>query len=165
MKRNAGMVLACFIVLILASCVANFQSPSNDKTVPGSVLGLSQEEGGSKKTVTFDVVGKGLEPETAVTKGEAVLMAERAAIADGYRQLVEKIHGVYVDAFMRAGYGTVNQEMIKTHTQSWLRGVEIVEIRHAEYGITEVQMQLRINFSKQGMTWWPSGIGSDLTPS
>jgi len=40
-------------------------------------------------------------------------MAERAAVADGYRQLVEKVRGVYVDAFMKAGRGTVNHDVIQ----------------------------------------------------
>ena len=63
--------------------------------------------------MSFYVTGKGLEPENALTKGGAVLMAERAAVADGYRQLVEKVRGVYVDAFMKAGRGTVNHDVIQ----------------------------------------------------
>jgi len=66
---------------------------------------------------------------------------------------------------MKAGYGTVNHEMIKTSTQSWLRGVEVLEIRHANHGITEARMQLRVNFTKKGMVWWPSGIGAGVISS
>ncbi len=114
------------------------------------------------KVVTFYVTGKGLEPEDALTKGEAVLMAERAAVADGYRKLVEKLRGVYVDAFMQAGRGTVDHELIRTQTQSWLRGTEVVEISEGKHGITSVRMRLRINFSKKGMIWWPAGIDNDV---
>ena len=91
-------------------------------------------------------------------------MAERAAVADGYRQLVEKIRGVYVDAFMKAGRGTVNHDVIQIHTQSWLRGTEIMEITQGEYGITNARLRLRINFSKDGMVWWPVGIGQNVKP-
>lgn len=164
MKKNVIMLSLTAVIFLLTGCAGNYSTGKSTGT-PGSVIGLSQNDGGLKKIVTFDVVGKGLEPETAVTKGEAVLMAERAAIADGYRQFAEKLHGVYVNAYMKAGYGTVNHEMIKTHTQSWLRGVEIVEIRQANHGITEAYMQLRINFTKKGMVWWPSGIEADLISS
>lgn len=159
--RVAFWPLIVLTILALAGCSTG---KSTNQTAPGNVLGLDQGSGSSQKVVTFDVVGKGLEPENALTKGEAKLMAERAAIADGYRQMVEKVRGVYVDAFMKAGYGKVNQDLISTKTQSWLRGVEVVEIREARYGITEAHMQLSIYFAKQDMVWWPTGIGPNARP-
>ncbi len=131
---------------------------------PGKVLDPPGNEFDNNKVVAFFVVGKGLEPENALSKGEAVLMAERAAVADAYRQLVEKIHGVYVDAYMRAGRGTIEYDTIQVHTQSWLRGTEIMEITQGEHGITNARMRLRINFVKEGMAWWPVGIGQDIKP-
>lgn len=104
------------------------------------------------------MTGKGLEPENALTKGEAILMAERAAVSDGYRQLVEKIRGVYVDAYTKAGQGTVNQDAIQVRTHSWLRGTEVMEITQGNYGITFARLRLKINFSKKGVVWWPVGI-------
>jgi hypothetical protein len=132
---------------------------------PGGVLDSVNGSVDNQKIVTFYVTGKGLEPENALTKGEAVLMAERAAVADGYRQLVEKVRGVYVDAFMKAGRGTINHDAIQVHTQSWLRGTEIMEVTQGEYGITNARLRLRINFTKKGMVWWPIGLGDDVTPS
>ncbi|WP_300461144.1 hypothetical protein [Desulfobacula sp.] len=132
---------------------------------PGNVLGPPSGEVEDQKVVSFMVVGKGLEPENALSKGEAVLMAERAAVADGYRQLVEKVRGVYVDAFMRAGRGTINYDTIQVHTQSWLRGTEIMEIYPGDHGITHARLRLRINFDKDGMVWWPVGIGGNMTSS
>ena len=131
---------------------------------PGGVLGSPGGGADNHKVVSFYVIGKGLEPENALTRGEAVLMAERAAVADGYRQLVEKVRGVYVDAFMKAGRGTVNHDVIQIHTQSWLRGTEIMEVTRGEYGITNARLRLRINFSKDGMVWWPVGIGANVKP-
>lgn len=149
------------LLILLSGCSFTGQ---NSISSPGPVLGLGQGDSNSRKVVTFEVIGKGLEPEKALTKGEARIMAERAAVADGYRQLVEKVRGVYVDAFMKAGFGTVNQDMITTKTQSWLRGVDIVEIRFAEHDITEAVMELSIYFAKKDMVWWPSGLGPKLKP-
>ncbi|OQY01114.1 MAG: hypothetical protein B6I26_05550 [Desulfobacteraceae bacterium 4572_130] len=112
------------------------------------------------KVVTFYVVGKGLEPENALTRGQAVIMAERAAVADGHRQLAEKVKGVYVDAYMKAGNGVANYNTIHVHTQAWLRGSEIIELKQGQYNITEARMRLRINFSKKGMVWWPVGVNT-----
>jgi hypothetical protein len=148
---------ACLIVLSVYGCTnLNFSSGG-----PGGVLDASADNTVNQKVVTFLVTGKGIEPENALTKGEAVLMAERAAVADGYRQLVEKVRGVYVDAYMKAGRGSVDDDKIQVHTQSWLRGAEVMEITQAEYGITMARLRLRINFSKQGMVWWPVGIADN----
>ena len=158
----AGICLVCLLWGFFAGC--GTLGKNSGTTAPGQVLGQDQNTQASQKVVTFEVVGKGLEPEKSLTRGEAALMAERAAVADGYRQLVEKISGVYVEAFMQAGYGTVNQEMITTRAQSWLRGVEVVEIRRAAHGITEAHLQLSIYFARKDMVWWPRGLGGKMTP-
>lgn len=167
MKNLIWVVLGvCVSLMIFSGCSSsNTVNPSATAGGPGKVLGPPGGEVDDHKVVTFFVIGKGLEPENALSKGEAVLMAERAAVADGYRQLVEKVRGVYVDAFMRAGRGTVDYDTIQVHTQSWLRGTEIMEISPGEYGITNVRMRLRINFAKDGMVWWPVGIGRDVKPT
>ncbi|MCP4020198.1 MAG: hypothetical protein GY729_00005 [Desulfobacteraceae bacterium] len=161
MKKFVIGFLGLALVAFLTACNVPYKTSN-----PGDVLGAAPGGENNQRIVTFSVVGKGLEPETAMTKGEAILMAERAAIADGYRQFVEKLRGVYVDAFMKAGYGTVDMDVIKTKTQSWLRGVEIFEVKSASHGIVEAHMQLRINFTQKGMVWWPSGIGENVvTPA
>ncbi len=162
MKRLSIVLLGLLVAaLFFAGCSSNTVKTGG----PGKVLGPPGGEVDDHKIVTFFVIGKGLEPENALSKGEAVLMAERAAVADGYRQLVEKVRGVYVDAFMRAGRGIINYDTIQVHTQSWLRGTEIMEISDGDYGITNVRMRLRINFAKDGMVWWPVGIGRDVKPT
>ena len=166
MKKLSIVLLGLLVAaLLFTGCSSNIVKPASTAGGPGKVLGPPGGEVDDHKIVTFFVIGKGLEPENALTKGEAVLMAERAAVADGYRQLVEKVRGVYVDAFMRAGRGTVDYDTIQVHTQSWIRGTEIMEISEGEYGITNIRMRLRINFAKDGMVWWPVGIGRDVKPT
>ncbi len=146
--------LAFCLMTALSSCGFSKRNAS-----PGSVLGL---KGGKQKVVVFKVIGKGLEPEKALTRGEAVLMSERAAISDGYRQLVEKIRGVYVDAYTKSGNGSIDYDLINTQTHSWLRGVKIVHVEQGEYGITKAHMELSIYFARRDMIWWPMGLGSDV---
>lgn len=157
-------IVLLFAGLLVLSFYGCSTTSSSSVSNPGGVLGSPGGSADNHKVVSFYVTGKGLEPENALTRGEAVLMAERAAVADGYRQLVEKVRGVYVDAFMKAGRGTVNHDVIQVHTQSWLRGTEVMEITRGEYGITNARMRLRINFSKDGMVWWPVGIGENVKP-
>lgn len=165
MKKLSMVLLGFFVSVSLFFGCGSLQSSSSNAGGPGKVIGSPGGESDNENVVTFFVIGKGLEPENALTRGEAVLMAERAAVADGYRQLVEKIRGVYVDAFMRAGRGVVDYDTISVHTQSWLRGTEIMEITQGEYGITSARLRLRINFAKEGMVWWPAGMGGKVKPT
>ena len=151
------------LCLSLSLCLLFFFFGCNTyMSSPGPVTQKTGEQSGYNRVVTFSVIGKGIEPESALTKGQAWLMAERAAVADGYRQFVEKLRGVYVEAMMSAGYGSVNEEFIQTQTRSTLRGAQVNAITHGEYGIAEAEMTLRVNFTRQGMIWWPDGLGDKL---
>ena len=68
------------LLILLSGCSYTGQ---NSTSSPGPVLGLDQVGSNSQKVVTFEVIGKGVGPENAVTKGESIIMAERAAVADG----------------------------------------------------------------------------------
>ena len=151
MKRTiAAAVLFLFAILLIQGC-GKSRPVTQGPDLPGKKVD-------DVKSVTFRAEGKGLAPEDAISMGQAAILAERAAVADGYRQLAEKIRGVYVDAFMESGSGAVNYDMIRTHTQTWLRGAEIISVEEVEHGITEARMRLSINFTKEGMVWWPAGI-------
>ncbi len=157
MKKTALSLCVLMTAAFLLTGCLDLRSPSK-------LLQPESDTTDDSKIVTFHVVGKGLEPENATTRGEAKLMAERAAVADGYRQLAEKIRGVYVDAYLKSGRGTVNYDVIQTKTQTWLRGTEIIEISDGEYGITTAHMRIRINFTKDDMIWWPVGVESEPNP-
>ncbi len=89
MKKLVILVLGLWVsISFFSGC--NSTGFSSTAAGPGKVLGPPGGAADTYKVVTFYVLGKGLEPENAITKGEAVIMAERAAVADGYRQLVEK---------------------------------------------------------------------------
>ncbi len=162
MKKWMVLWGGLFAMMTLAGCGSpkvKIVEMSEDKLVsPGPVI-LESEEADLNRIVTFTVIGKGIEPETALTKGQAVLMAERAAVSDGYRQFVEKLRGVYIDAFSKVGYGMVDQDYVNACARSMLRGVEVKEVTHGQYGIAQAVMTLRIKFTHQGMIWWPEGLG------
>ena len=111
-----------------------------------------------QKIVTYRVIGKGIEPERSRSRAEAQLMAERAAVADGYRLLVEKIHGVYLDSQAFVRNGSVDYTLLRTETQAWLRGAEVVEINRLSNGITEAEMTVRLNFVRKDNRWHPGSF-------
>ncbi len=163
------LIIAIFITLTAGGCV--YYSPRTHATVSnvsatgGALDSSNTGEVSKERIVTFNITGKGLVPETAINTGQGRLMAERAAINDGYRKLVEKIKGVYIDAFSQTTNGIVDYDVIRTNTQSWLRGVEIISVKEEGYGIFSADMRLRIYFTQNNMIWWPTGLGNNVIPA
>ena len=49
--------------------------------------------------ITISVIGQGVAPESTISPYQAVALAKKAAIADGYRMLAEKLNGVKVEGY------------------------------------------------------------------
>lgn len=97
-----------------------------------------------RAVVTVHAVGRGIAPEDAISRGQAIILGEGAARANGYVRLAEKIHGVYVDSFRQMGRGVMDVEMVHQETQAWLRGAEVIECKEVDHGIFEAQMRVKL---------------------
>ena len=90
--------------------------------------------------------GRGSAPsDTSLTETQRYLLSERAAIIDGYRVLSEKLEGFLVEAFTKAGMYEVYADKITIFTQSFIKGAEIVEIKHKDNGICEAVIKIAFN--------------------
>lgn len=162
------LITTLLVLFTAGGCIYRpyHHAPATNASATGGALSSSPAGNPSEdRIVTFRVTGKGLTPETAINIGQGRLMGERAAINDGYRQLVEKIRGVYIDAFSQTTNGIVDYDIIRTKTQSWLRGVEVISVKEEGHGIFSADMQLRIYFTRNDMIWWPTGLGSNVVPA
>ena len=75
------------------------------------------------------VAGYGVAPANARTPSLARLMARRAAIADGYRQMAEAVAGVSVDADTTVEMAAVSNDVVRTHVSAVVNGARIVSER------------------------------------
>ena len=158
--RTQTVCVFVFILLVFSSCTSSgtgnnrFASDgleilpgvSSMKASDAAGATINPEESSKKMKaiVTLHVVGRGIAPENAINKGQAIIMGQSAARSNGYVKLAEKIHGVYVDSFKKLGRGIVDVEIVHQETQAWLRGAEVLEYKQAEYGIFEAYMRVRI---------------------
>lgn len=95
-------------------------------------------------TITLRSTGKGIPPESASSDGQALILAERAAIADAYRNLSETIHGVYLENYQQVDNMAIDLDQIRTATKAWLRGAEVESISHGKDEVVEAVVKVKI---------------------
>lgn len=162
---NGQRILVILISLSFLYSCAPYYSGNMAATDGRSVIQESDAGGGNERIVVFKVTGKGLAPESAVRIGEAMLLGERSAILDGYRQLSEKLKGTLIDSYSSRNGTDINMDKITTQTQSYLKGVEIKDVTSDGHGIYSANMQVRVFFIYDKLIWWPSGLGKNIIPS
>ncbi len=91
------------------------------------------------------IIGKGAPPnDENLSEVQRYLLAERAAVIDGYRQLAEKLQGFIVSTLSKSGNYIVNMDLVKVQTESLIRGAEIVEINHNDNGVCTAKIRIQI---------------------
>src|SRR4030067_2627355 len=89
----------------------------------------------SKGTVTAK--GSGVAPSGAVNPSQARLMAERAAISDARRNLLETVGEVRVDAVSTVGSLMTKRDVIVTKVGGIIKGSLVTDRRYLDDGSVE----------------------------
>ena len=80
------------------------------------------------------VTGYGAPPAHSVNASQARMMARRAAIVDGYRQMAEIVNGVQVDSETTVRDMAVENDLIKTKVSGVIRSARIVSEQQVNGG-------------------------------
>ncbi len=94
------------------------------------------------------VTGKGYSPVQLKSSAKGRLLAQRAATVDAYRTLGATLNGV--SGYLERGQGYLR-------TSGYVRGAQVVQIRHYPDGKAEVDLTLPINLKgrrARGRTTW-----------
>jgi len=89
---------------------------------------------------TISVVGTGTFRENATSQAQARLLAERAAIADGYRQLAEIVNGVRVDSETLVRDAIVESDVIRLKVEGLIKGARRGQKRITADGVVEYEL-------------------------
>lgn len=162
MKRVRNVFLT-IIMFSLFGCATNFHVLKEYQFVrmhENLIAGIEPEEANQKILITE--MGKGLAPESG-SPMEQKLLAERAAVLDGYRKIAERLGGLILQANSKAGNGTLSEDQIKVFTKSYMRGANIEEVIY-HGGIATAEIKLYIKPRKEvyynnllsggGNDWW-----------
>jgi len=143
-------LLMLFIVLFFGCALTNNAVQSYDvnegKTTSKCLKTLSPEVCPPTPSKNYIyVIGKGAAPnDENLTEVQRYLLAERAAVIDGYRKLAEKLQGVILSTLTKAGNFVVNMDVIKVQTEALIRGAEIVDIQHNENGVCSAKIRIAL---------------------
>lgn len=101
---------------------------------------VSAQEAVDWEKGSITVVGMGVAPPNAVNQAHARMMARRAAVADGYRQLAENIKGVNVNAETTVENMMVTSDVVNTKVSACIKGAQVISERMIPGGGYEVTM-------------------------
>ncbi len=91
---------------------------------------------------TITVTGMGAPPANARNRAQARMMARRAAVVDGYRQLAEIVKGVNVDAESTVENFMATSDVVRTKVSALVQGAQVVSERATSDGGYEVTMKV-----------------------
>jgi len=97
-------------------------------------------------TIHISVVGQGVAPMNTSSPAQAYALAKRAAVADAYRAIAEKVKGVRIDGQDLIKNMMVKRSIIRTSVKAMVRNANIVETTFKE-GLCEVEMEIIISHS------------------
>lgn len=97
----------------------------------------------SYETMRINVVGQGVAPTVTSSPAQAYALAKRAAIADAYRLLAEKVKGVRIEGEDKVKNMMVQRSEVRTYVDAVIAEAQIIETVFKD-GLCEVEMELVI---------------------
>ncbi len=97
--------------------------------------------------IRISVIGQGVAPVTTTSPAQAYALAKRAAIADAYRLIAEKVKGVRVEGEDTIKNMMVKRSTIRTYVDAMIRNATVAETTFKE-GLCEVEMEILLSYSQ-----------------
>ena len=95
--------------------------------------------------VIINVVGQGVAPTNTTSPAQAYALAKRAAIADAYRLIAEKVKGVEIEGQDLIKNMMVQRSTVRTAVYAMVRQANIVETNFRD-GLCEVEMEIKLSY-------------------
>lgn len=136
----------------MPSAIAQSQSQSQPQTniIIQEVEKEVEREGPTleeNKTLLISVIGQGVAPMNTTSPAQAYALAKRAATADSYRLIAEKVKGVYVEGQDLVQNMMVKRSTVRTSVNAMVKNANVVETTFKE-GLCEVEMEINLAHSQ-----------------
>jgi len=108
---------------------------------------VGEQELSPNHDIRISVTGEGVAPMNTSSPAQAYALAKRAAVADAYRMIAEKVKGVRVEGYDLVKNMMVQRSTVRTSVDAMVRNANIVETNFKE-GLCEVEMEILISYSQ-----------------
>jgi hypothetical protein len=100
-----------------------------------------------ERSLLISVTGQGVAPMNTASPAQAYALAKRAATADAYRLIAEKVKGVRVEGQDLIQNMMVKRSTVRTSVTAMVRNANVVETTFKE-GLCEVEMEIKLSHSQ-----------------
>ena len=97
-------------------------------------------------SLRIDVIGQGVAPMNTASPAQAYALAKRAATADAYRLIAEKVKGVRIEGDDLIKNMMVQRSTVRTTVRAMVRNANVVETTFKD-GLCEVEMEIILSHS------------------
>lgn len=97
------------------------------------------------RSINISVTGQGVAPSFSSSPAQSYVLAKRAAMADAYRIIAERIKGVKVQGKDTIKNMAIKSSVIQTQVSAMIKNATIVETTFKD-GLCEVEMEITINY-------------------
>jgi len=137
-----------YIVMIMLVLGVTLNSYAKDGFPDGDIEEY-QEESQSMvldvaPVVSINAVGQGVAPSFATSPAQAFALAKRAATADAYRLIAERVKGVRIEGKDTIKNMAIKSSVINTRVEAMVRNAKIVETVFKD-GMCEVELEVTID--------------------
>ncbi|WP_324171075.1 LPP20 family lipoprotein [Sulfurimonas sp.] len=130
------------------SKIASLETKVDEVTKNAKVEKKASEEVLSETTnVRISVTGQGVAPMNTLSPAQAYALAKRAATADAYRLIAEKVKGVRIDGQDLIKNMMVKRSTIRTSVKAMVRNANVVETTFKD-GLCEVEMEIVLSHAQ-----------------
>jgi len=98
-------------------------------------------------SLIISVTGQGVAPPFATSHAQSYALAKRAAVADAYRLISEKVKGVRIEGQDLIKNMMVKRSIIRTSVQAMVRNANIVGTTFKN-GLCEVTIEVRLSYEQ-----------------
>jgi hypothetical protein len=133
MVKGLVALLASFgLVFMMAGCAKKEETAPKDPKL--AQYDFSQEK-------TFVVYGEGIAPQNTISPAQAIALAKRAAITDGYRQLGEKLYGVKINSTETIRDAMLKDSRITAQVNALIKNATVTDATFKD-GLYSVRMEI-----------------------
>lgn len=123
------------LLLIVSGCSAKKDEAPKDPKA--AAYDFSNEK-------SFVVYGEGIAPVHTVSPAQAIALAKRAAITDGYRQLGEKLYGVKINSSETVKDAMIRDSRITAQVNALIKDAAITDATFKD-GLYSIRMEISMS--------------------